>query len=250
MSDSARSSIRNALALGTLFAISSLWAQPPAAATRPDDFVARARQFIRKLYPGLDPLLRPVIIDESVFGPPYKTDNMMNVFTFELRDLNPRFGRTISGMCVDPALSALFTFDRQKKELTDLKVLRGTYVTARRDNMAEELTGHPERSDARITAALNEAGAKYGPDHKAEFLRALPIKELAPFVSGELKVGETEFDARFMEQGFLTWMVEAKWHSRDGREADCTLMFEPFEGRLTNFSRSPFVKKVSGKPGH
>jgi len=246
---SARSSIRKALALSSLLAISSLWAQPPAAATRPDDFVARARQFIRKLYPGLDPYLRPVIIDDFGLGPSDRTDDMMNGFTFELRDLKPRFGRTISGMCAAPALSALFTYDRQKKELTDLQVLRGTFVTARVNDLEEEITKHPEWSDARITAALNEAGAKYGPDHKAEFLRALPIKELAPFVSGELKVGETEFDERFMGQGFITWTVQAKWHSPDGREADCTLMFEPFEGRLTDFSRSPFVEKVGGKPG-
>ncbi len=248
--DSARSSIRNVLVLGWLFAIGSLLAQPPAAATRPDDFVARARQFIRKLYPGLDPVLRPVIIDDFGFGPSYKTDDMMNGFTFELRDLKPRFGRTISGMCAAPALSVSFRFDRQKKELTDVQFVGGTAVTARQDNLAEEITKHPEWSDARIAAALNEAGAKYGPDHKAEFLRALPIKELAPFVSGELKVGEAEFDARFMEHGYLTWMVQARWRSPDGREADCTLMFEPFEGRLTDFSRSFFVEKVSGKPGH
>lgn len=247
MSDSARSSIRNALALGSLFAIGSLWAQPPATATRPDDFVARAKQFIRRLYPGLDPLLRPVIIDEGVFGPPNKTDDMMNSFTFELRDLNPRFGRTISGMCAAPALSALFTFDRKKKELTDLKVWGNSVITARRNDLDEELTRHPEWSDARITAELNGAGARYGPDHKAEFLQALPIKELAPFVSGELKVESTEFEPRFMKQGFLAWTVQAKWHSPDGREADCTLMFEPFEGRLTDLSRSFFVKE--GRPG-
>jgi hypothetical protein len=169
-----------------------------------------------------------VIIDEGVFGPPNKTDDMMNSFTFELRDLNPRFGRTISGMCAAPALSALFTFDRKKKELTDLKVWGNSVITARRNDLDEELTRH-------------------GPDHKAEFLQALPIKELAPFVSGELKVESTEFEPRFMKQGFLAWTVQAKWHSPDGREADCTLMFEPFEGRLTDLSRSFFVKE--GRPG-
>jgi hypothetical protein len=82
-------------------------------------------------------------------------------------------------------LSARFLFDWQteKKELLDVRAY-GPGVFGRRDKFAEEVARHREWSDEEVVKAMNEAGAKFGPEHKAELLRALPLEGLAPFMDG------------------------------------------------------------------
>jgi len=244
---SMRKHSRNALALIALFA---LWAQAAAAGGGPsigaDNYVARGKQFIGRLYPGLDDLLRVVILGSRLRDPAIGKPDVMNGFWMELWGPERKFGqRSIVPGSPDPVLRAQFTFDWQteNKELFNVSV-SGPAISGRRDDFAEEVDRHPDWSDARITAALNEAGAKYGADHKAEFLRALPLEELKPFVGGELKLTSVEFHVRLGTSGTtkaagLTWLVRARWHSPDGREADCTMAFEPFEGRLTMLIRDP-----------
>jgi len=231
-----------------LIALCGLVAQAQTVPTRPDDYVARAKQLIRKLYPGLDPLLRPVIIDgNGIGGPDTNNPDIMSTFILELRDLEPRLDRTMSGWRSDPVLRAHFMFDQQKNELLTLKVFE-PLVAGRRYEVAKEVDKHREWSDAQVAAALSEAGAKCGPDHKAEFLRGLPLVPLRAFISGEISVVSAEFEVRLtaLDQADLTWGVRAKWHSPDGREADCFLTFEPFEGRLESFSRE-FITHKSGE---
>jgi hypothetical protein len=123
----------------------------------------------------------------------------------------------------------------------------GPVHLGRVDRLAKEVEAHPEWPDAQVVAALNAAGARFGPDHRAEFLRALPLKALEP-LTGPLEVVSAKFGVRFDRvaedeppKADLSWDVEAKWHSQDRRyEADCSLTFEPFEGALTRLRfRSP-----------
>jgi len=249
VSTSMRKHSRNALALVALLAFSP---QASSVGPSPDNYIARARLFLGRLYPGLNGLLRPVIIDGSRLRDPNSVDpDTMNLFTVELCDLEPKPAQSPAACwCSDPVLTALFTFDWQtdNKELIDLTVL-GPAVDGRNDKFSKEADKHPEWSDAQITAALNQAGAKYGPNHKAEFLRAFPREDLRPFVGGELEVVSADFHAR--AGGAVgadpTWVVRAKWHSPDGREADCTLMFEPFDGNLHLIRRMPVVPKAGGE---
>lgn len=242
----------SALFLFASLATVSLCAQPSSNAPRPEDYVARAKQLIRKFYPGLDPYLRPVIIDDNVMGGPEIRDSgITNSFTLQLRDLGINGLRPgvqkADGWCSEPVLEARFGFDLQKHELLELWVWDHP-VMDRQIELAKEVDGHPDWSDEKIFAALNDAGAKYGPDHREEFLRALPLESLRPFVGGELKVESVEFHTRsFDHSADLTWWVWAKWQSPDGRETECSMAFEPFEGRIQSFSRQFATRKAAGR---
>ncbi len=241
---------RSALILAASLAFS---ARASAAATRPDEYVARAKQITRMLYPGLDRRLRPVIVAESGLGGPGSVNpDIMNAFRLELHDLVPKLGEAPRACwCSDPALSSRFLFDWQteKKELLEVRAY-GPGVFGRRDKFAEEVSRHREWSNEEVVKAMNEAGAKFGPEHKAELLRALPLEGLAPFMGGEIEVVSAEFRARLLgsREPALIWWVQANWHGSGGREADCAMMFEPFKGRLQYVSRQALTHKATGGP--
>jgi len=243
MLTSRRSRSKNAL---TLVALSAFCAQASGAGRKPDDYVGRARQLIRTLYPGLDGRLQPVIIGLPLREPDSIDPDAMNFFDMELYGPETKPAQAPAACwCAPPVLRAHFTFDWQteSKELIDLSV-HGLAVHGRNDKFGEEVEKHPEWSDARVAAALKEAGARYGPDHRAEFLRALPLEKLRPFMGGEIEVASAEFNTRAGSAGDGPyWFVRARWHSPDGRVADCTLVFEPFEGNLQSISRMPLLPK-------
>lgn len=85
-----------------------------------------------------------------------------------------------------------------------------------------------------LSRALHQAGAKYGSEHQAAFLRSLPFEQLKPHLDGELTV----ISAEFLPKAGLGWAVPARWHGPDAREADCTLSFEPFDGLPTTILRN------------
>jgi len=241
---------RNVLAL---VALSAFCGQAATPVVRADNYVARAKQFLGKLYPSLDDLLRGVIMGNRLRDPAIMKPDPMSRFTMELYGPERRFGqRPTTSSSPDPVLRAQFTFDWQteNKELLDLMV-SGPFVQGRRDEFAKEVDKHPEWSDAKAMAALNEAGAKYGPDHKDELLRALPLEELKPFMGGELEVVSAELYLRpgTSKKADLTWGIRTKWHSPDGREAGCTLIFEPFEGKLQSIFRDALTHQTRGESG-
>lgn len=217
-----------------------LYAQPANNDTRSDDYIARAKQFFRVLYPGLDRNLRAVITDDHRLHEPYN----LNSFNIELHDLElkPGVGPTAC-WCSAPALSARFVFDWQTeaKELV-IMAAGGTVLNGRTDKFIEELKRHPAWSDTQVIAALDEAGARFGPNHKSEFLRVLPIRELKPFtgelelISVEFYLSELDLDGKRSKVA-PSWFVRAKWHGPGDLEEDCNLIFEPFEGRLMSFLR-------------
>jgi len=219
----------------------ALWAQSPAAGTRADDYVARAKQFFRSLYPDLDDGLTAVITD----GNRLRDGDIMSIFSIAFHDLQPKFREAPPACwCSAPMLQAQMIFDWQSeaKDLT-LMFAGGPLVDARRDKFSAEVNKHPEWSEARILTALRDAGAKYGPDHKAEFLRALPLDALKPFV-GQLELVSADFalpkhdsDGTGSETGAY-WFVRTTWRGSDGLEDTCHLTFEAFDGKLTGIKRS------------
>jgi hypothetical protein len=242
---------RSALILVALFTQA---AQAAATDTRPDDYVLRARQFLRTLYPGLDGRLRPVIIGNRLRDTTVRQPDVMNVFTMELHDFEIGISGGAPTTCwsSEPALTARFGFDWQteNKELAYITVW-GPAINGAVENFAKEVDKHPEWPDAKVAAAMDEAGAKFGPDHKAQFLRAFPREQLKPFVGGDLEVNSAEFYVRGTCKGCSpVWVVQAKWHSLDGRESDCTLAFEPFQGNLQMISLMPVIPKAGGQQGN
>ena len=220
--------------------------------TRPDDYVARARQFLRALYPDLSGELRPVIIGHRLRDRGYKVPDSMNLFTMLLYDFDLGLGG--EPMITDwssPAVTAVFGFDWQteKKELHHLTV-KGPAIEGPVEKFAAEAAKHDDWSEAMVSAALKEAGARFGPDQKAEFLAAFPREELKPFMGGDLNVVSAAF--RFDRSSRLRippyWVVLAKWHALDGRESDCTLAFEPIHGYITMIWLMPVDPKPEVKP--
>lgn len=247
---SARSSNISALALAALIVFC---ARAQTIGTRPDDYVARAKQLIRTVYPGLNGDLKPVITDETRWG----DGDLMNFFVIEFFDLAPKDSAGPPACwCLDPALIVAFIFDwrTENKELIIMSA-GGRVAEGRADKFVDEMKRHPEWSDAEVIAALNAAGAKFGPDHKAEFLRALRLEELKPFIGGELQVLSAEpylWDPEMegkRSRGDLSWVVQAKWHGPDGWEAGATLAFEPFEGVLQSYRRDSLPRKTGGNSG-
>jgi hypothetical protein len=191
--------------------VCAIWAQPSTVGTRRDDYAARAKEFFRTSYPDLDGSLR-VIVDWGHLD----HRDLMNNFWMELYDLKSNDGTKPSECwCSAPVLRAYFIFDptTADKELI-VVAAGGPIVNGRRDKFAEEVNRHPEWTDAQVVTALNDAGARFGPDHKAEFLRTLPIAELKPFV-GELEVLSAKFYVRHSgaegtpPEASLSWTVHA-----------------------------------------
>lgn len=219
-----RSRNRRILAISTLLA---LGAPALAGAPKPDNYVERALQLLRSLFPALGGA-KAVIFDEATLGTQVNPD-VMNLFSIKLIGSQ------------DPApLGALFRFDVKTHDLRDV-VISGPFIDDRIDKMEKEVNEHPEWSDEEVVARLKAAGARFGPDDRDAFLRAIPLKQLEPVI-GTLELGHADiFPLRneFADQptATLRWIVDAKWHSADGKyEADTRLSFEPFEGALQSFS--------------
>lgn len=222
---------------------SALSAQSTSSGIRPDNYIARAKTMFRTFYPNLDPNVTAVVIDGQLLG---QTDATMNNFDIQLHDLRPKFGAALPPYwCSSPVLLAHLTFDQQtkEKELVIMSAM-GPAVSGKRDKLAKEMDRNHKWSDQEVTTAMNRGGAKFGPDHKIEFLRALPIDELKRLV-GELEIVSAEFLPRLPDGGgtslepALTWRVEAKWHGPNGENRPCILQFEPFDGRVTSIFRLP-----------
>jgi len=212
-------------------------------ATRDDDYVARGMQLLRALYPGLKHVHPEIEDDHDLDNRSPRYPDTVNPFAINLIQLSltpppnyPDFTKRPESI-----LWAHFDFDYERKQLVALWV-SGPFVNGRLDKLTKEINEHPEWSDARVVEALKAAGAKYGPDDRAAFLRALPLKELEPF-TGRLEVVSARFDVRLhtgegdKPEAYLTWAVDAKWHSADGRyDADRFMIFEPFDGALMDYS--------------
>jgi len=212
--------------------------------TRPYNYVALARQFLRELYPGLTRQLSVTIRDQQ----PLDGSDMLTLFGIELDKPEwrppgglppgspPPVEPNICGegcVCKNPVLTGQFGFDWQGEDREVVMAwMGGPFLTCRLDRLLEVVRKHPDWKEARILTELRSSGARFGPDRKDELLRVLPIANLKRFV-GEIEVRSVEFDVHD-----LTWLVRLTWHDREGHvDQRPFIVFEPFEGRLIQFSR-------------
>jgi len=238
MSLSACRRAKHALAFAMVLALCAA----STGAARDDDYVARGMQLLRALYPGLKHVHPEIEDDHDLDNRSPTYPDTVNPFAINLIQLSltpppnyPDFTKRPESI-----LWAHFNFDFERKQLVEVWVL-GPFVNGRLDKFKKEVDEHPEWSDARVVEALKATGAKYGPDDREAFLRALPLKELEPF-TGRLEVVSARFDVRLHRdewekpEAALTWAVDAKWHSADGRyDADRFMTFEPFDGALMHY---------------
>ena len=209
-------------------------------APRPDDYVARAMQFLRSLFPDLRGT-DAIVSDQR----PLQRQSYPDIINpFEIK-LTYRSG-------ADP-LGAYFTFDFATHDLRSV-LISGPFVSSRVQKLEKEVDEHPEWSEQQIVEKLKSAGAKFGPNDREELLRALPLKELEP-LTGRLEVTGDVFNVRSASVGgdqpvaAIAWTVTAKWHSADGKlEGNCVLLFEPFEGALWSYSMSSPARPAGSQP--
>jgi len=201
------------------------------------DYASRAKGIIRALYPGLDPPPTMVISD----GRDWNDPGEMNVLYVELCDIS--LAQLDSGepwQCPNPMLKAhlSFIYWSKDKKLGDI-FLTGPLPRGRQDEFEHMMRSHTDWSEAQVIQALEEAGAKYGPDKKQQVIGALPLAELRPYM-GELKVESARFDVtdpRDWKQsaslwGGCVWLVPITATARSGNKTHYVFVVEPFGGRV------------------
>jgi hypothetical protein len=188
-----RSSRRRILLISALFACC---VPAVTGATGPDDYTARAKQFLRTLYPGL-PRVRAVIYDETDLGGRPANPDVITPLVIQLYP-SPHQAVVVGQPppSQDIVLAARFDFDLETHDLRRVWV-SGPFVDGRQEKLMKEVDAHPEWSDEQVVKALKAAGARFGPDDREAFLRALPLKELEPF-TGRLEVRSVYFNLRLV----------------------------------------------------
>jgi hypothetical protein len=205
---------------------------------RLEDYILRAKQFVREFYPSLDSHAHIEIHDVGPLHLPLPPGSpgpdIMNSFSLELA--HPQNERS--------PLYAYFDFDwrTQEKELAILSAI-GSVVAEKYDAFLERVRQHPGWSDADIATAFDEAGARFGPNRKADFLRFLPLKELRRYV-GDLELVSVEFIPRDREipddeAKTLFWAIRARTRTPKALSPAYLLTFEPFEGGIMTINRTP-----------
>jgi hypothetical protein len=112
-----------------------------------------------------------------------------------------------------------------------------------REQLHDLVASHPEWSNTQIANALKQAGARFGPDDKEAFVKSLPLNKAERFL-GKIKITSVEFDYPRRDQNGrftlinLSWIVQAEAELPDGTHPTYTIVFEPFEGKLTDLGQS------------
>jgi hypothetical protein len=117
--------------------------------------------------------------------------------------------------------------------------------------LAELRENHPTVTDLQATGTLIQSGAKFGSWNKDEFLRALPISKLQPFI-GRVSVVSAEFTVpnkeHMLPHEWPSWTVRAKAVPVNGAELIYQMTFEPFRGDLTSLTTVPFPPDARAAP--
>jgi hypothetical protein len=141
-----------------------------------------------------------------------------------------------------PLITAYFDFDTES-QLEGVSISGESLVNAARNSqISQSVNAHRNWTDSQIARALKDAAAKYGPEDKSKFIRALPLRELTPFL-GPLTIKSVEFQMRHGQTGGalaeLFWVVEGVASRTNGQLHNYMLCFEPFDGKLTSLRRIP-----------
>jgi hypothetical protein len=100
-------------------------------------------------------------------------------------------------------------------------------------NLAKTVDEHPEWTETGIAKALKEAGGRYSPEKRRDFIASLPLAALEPYL-GRLTIDSVQFWGRDPEQvrQTLTWEVAVTAHRNDKTTVKYVLIFEPLNGNL------------------
>jgi hypothetical protein len=100
---------------------------------------------------------------------------------------------------------------------------------------------HPGWSAEQSIQALKAAGARYGPDQKEEFIKAIHVDQAERFL-GKITIRSVEFNnissvqSHVISESLFKWTLVADAEFPDGGHSQYVLDFEPFDGRLVSVS--------------
>jgi hypothetical protein len=119
-------------------------------------------------------------------------------------------------------------------------IVEGDLAHSKQNKVIRELAqSHPEWSEDEAVRALKEAGARYGPSEKEQFLQAIHLEKLTS-VLGDLKIRLVEFQGLSPDHvgsfASLFWVVQAEGRFPDGSHCAYGFSFEPFDGKLMGVS--------------
>lgn len=112
----------------------------------------------------------------------------------------------------------------------------GQHVSALvRYRLESEIEAHPDWSAREIAAAVSRAGAKYGSDKSADFVRELRIPRFEPALGTILKT-QVQFPSK--DEGdphpSLAWIVTVETSADRGHRHCYSMWFEPIGGKLVS----------------
>lgn len=117
----------------------------------------------------------------------------------------------------------------------------GSLMSVQEKNLAikDALKAHPESSETAMVRALKQAGARYGPENEHEFLEVIPWGTLKNTL-GNVHLSKAKFQFCASPKPdcdpALYWQVSMEKPRRGGGITCFRLLFEPFEGKLTNLA--------------
>lgn len=125
-----------------------------------------------------------------------------------------------------------FTADGSIRQMSIIDL--GPTNANRRQAFMKQFRAHPNWSDDEVYRAMKEAGARYGPGDKQQFIQSIPFDKLAKFL-GRLKIQSVDFngvDRYDRNTSRFSWFVRADSTLPDGSHGVYGMEFEPFDGKL------------------
>jgi hypothetical protein len=155
---------------------------------------------------------------------------------------NPTFDATTGKMRPTPENTEFLegsTWIGNHGEILRLIVNGNLACSDKTETIRKLVESHPEWPETQAIQALKQAGARYGPAEKEQFVSSLHL-ENAEKVLGRLKIKLVEFDGLSDEHvgdfARLFWIVHAEGQFPDGSHRLYGFSFEPFEGKLIGLS--------------
>jgi len=192
--------------------------------------LALARDFLRSFYPQLSGRSYFLTVNTSLkYDAPPTLDGLLRLSVGEVPDEKPSHTPIQSRQL----LTAQFQFDGSGHLVSFSAEGAAVGDPAAKANFAKSAD---HLNGSQISAALKQAGAKYGPDAKDEFASNLPTAKLETFL-GKLTILSVNFapylaSDRSNYDDDMRWQVKASAKRSDGTEATYRLEFEQYRGDI------------------
>lgn len=209
-----------------------------------DDTYAAAIRLMRAFYPELGG--KGISVDVQALYP-FDAEGPLLSFNIQVSG-SDQLGRIVASPHPNPSsadrvgqLSAHFQFDGRDRRIFSI-FANGSFLNAEKQQALTKLVDeHPEWSDAQMTDALLQAGAKFGPSQKEALLTRFPLKELES-IFGKIEMGPAQFTFRGNAEppfyAVMNWSIRFRT-TKDGRIDEYTASLEPFSGKVVSFGRRP-----------